>query len=261
VCVIAVISFVTYYSLCSCYKPATELSGLSVKCHNDDTLRIAFVGDSWAYLHESVECIMDSLITNEIGKPVIIRNAGEGGLVSKEVYYSLFNNEKFKDVLEWGPNFCYITAGINDTNKKSGCDNYAENMRLIISLLLKHNIIPVIQEIPYYDISFSFFQMKPLFLLRSIRSMLWTWSKLDCIDDYTICFDKMVEKQKWQDDVIIIRRDYWNPKGFKEQQDLYTIDRMHLSQKGYFVLDSCIASKIVSYIKERDSLNSTNLFN
>ena len=47
-------------------------------------------------------------------------------------------------------------------------------------------------------------------------------------------------------------RSYWNPKGYEGQKELYTSDRMHLNQDGYFVLDSCIASQIVKFLKHRN---------
>ena len=253
VCTSAVFSFVIYYSSNPCYKPATEQTGLSVVNNIDDTIRIAYIGDSWAYRHKKVNCIIDSIIFNSTGKEVLIRNVGIGGLVSKEIYYSIFNKKEFKDVIEWGPDFCYVSAGINDTNKKSGSSNYAENMRLIITLLLDNGIVPIIQEIPYYDISYAFYHMKYVFMLRSLRSMLWTWSSLNCIDDYTKAFNNMIEENHWQKDVIVIRRDSWNPEGYRGHKNIYTEDRMHLNQNGYFVLDSCIASHIVIYLRDNYS--------
>ena len=50
-------------------------------------------------------------------------------------------------------------------------------------------------------------------------------------------------------DVITIRRNDWNPQGYKGQKELYTSDRMHLNQDGYLKLDSCISSHIVAYLK------------
>ena len=252
VCIIVGIAFVSYYSWNPCYKPAKERVGLSVAHHNDDTIRIAFIGDSWVYRHQSVICILDSLLSAYTGKTVLIRHAGVGGLVSKEIYYSIFSNSVFKNIIEWGPDYCYISAGINDTNKKIGSINFSENMRLLISLLLKNGIVPIIQEIPYYDINYALLHMRPVDMFRSLRSMLWTWSSINCIDDYSMSFNKMIEENHWQNQVIIIHRDSWNPKGYQGQKDLYVEDRMHINQKGYFILDSCIASQIVLFLRNKD---------
>ena len=247
-----VVAFVCYYSFNSCYKPAEEQTGLSVLHHNDDTIRIAYIGDSWAYFHKNVRCVIDSIIQVETGKPTLIRNAGVGGLTSKEIYNSLFTNRDIRTIIEWGPDFCFVSAGINDSNIKSGRENYKENMRLLISSLLDHHIIPVILEIPYYDIFYTFWRRSPISMFRSIRSMLWTRSAINCIDSYSNAYNNMIIEQQWQDDVITIRRAYWNPNGYDGQNELYTLDRMHLNEDGYFVLDSCIASQIVKFLKHRN---------
>lgn len=246
-----VVAFVHYYSVNPCYKPANRMYGLTVCHHNDDTLRIAYIGDSWAYHHQEIPTIMDSLITVDTSLPVLIRNAGIGGLVSKEIYYKLFEDKLFRDIIEWGPDFCFVSAGINDTNKKSGCSNYKENMRIIISSLLDMNITPVILEIPYYDIWYTFRQMNIITMLRSVRSMIWTCSAMNCIDDYSNALEDLVEEQQWQNDIIIVRRQYWNPLGYKGQKELYTKDRIHINQAGYYQLDSCIASEIVTFLMKK----------
>ena len=150
------VAFICYYSYNPCYKPAQKQIGLSVQHHHDDTIRIAYIGDSWAYYHADKKCVIDSMIYAQVGRSVIIRNAGVGRLISKEVYNSIFVNKDIRSVVEWGPDFCFVSAGINDSNRKTGSDNYKENMRLLISLLLENHITPVILEIPYYDIDHIF---------------------------------------------------------------------------------------------------------
>ncbi len=248
----SVVAFVWYYSNCPCYKPAEKQTGLSVMHKNDDTIRIAYIGDSWAYIHKKMNCVIDSIIYSQIGRPVQIRNAGVPGFVSKEIYNGIFTNNDLKSVIEWGPDFCFVSAGINDCCKKMGKDNYKENMRLLISMLLENDITPIILEIPYYDIYYAFWRMPFVSKFRSIRSMLWTQSAINCIDSYSNSFNDMINEQHWQDDVITIMRTYWNPNGYKGQKELYTSDRMHLNQDGYFVLDSCIASQIIKFFKQRN---------
>ena len=102
---------------------------------------------------------------------------------------------------------------INDSNIKSGRENYKENMRLLISSLLDHHIIPVILEIPYYDIFYTFWRRSPISMFRSIRSMLWTQSAINCIDSYSNAYNELITEQHWQDVIITIRRVCWNPKG------------------------------------------------
>lgn len=247
-----VVAVVCYYSNNPCYRPAEMRTGLKVLHHNDDTIRIAYIGDSWAYNHKKVKCFIDSIIHAQTGEPVQIRIAGIGGLTSKEIYNCAFSNMELKSVIEWGPAFCFVSAGINDCNKKIGGDNYKENMRLLISSLLDNHITPVIMEIPYYDIYYTFWKRSPISLFRCIRSMLWTKSSINCIDSYSNSYNDLITEQQWQDVVLTIRRSYWNPSGYEGQRELYTSDRMHLNQEGYFVLDSCIASQIVKFLDHRN---------
>lgn len=247
-----IVAVVCYYSYNPCYRPAEMQTGLCVLHHNDDTIRIAYIGDSWAYNHKNVKCIIDSIIHSQTGKPIQIRTAGVGGLTSKEIYNAIFSNSEFKSVIEWGPDFCFVSAGINDSNIKNGSNNYKENMRLLISSLLDNHITPVIMEIPYYDIYYTFWKRSPHSMFRCIRSMLGTQSSINCIDSYSNSFDDLITEQHWQDVVITIKRTYWNPYGYEGQKELYTSDRMHLNQDGYLILDSCIASHIVAYLMHRN---------
>ena len=43
------------------YSPAIKQSGLTVMQRDDDTIRIAYIGDSWADGHKEVKCVIDSL--------------------------------------------------------------------------------------------------------------------------------------------------------------------------------------------------------
>lgn len=229
--------------------PAEEINGLSVTdFRKDDTIRIAYIGDSWAYEHQSIKSILDSIITINTGKPVLIQHAGLGGITSKDIYYNMFLNKNFRNVIEWRPDFCFISAGINDTNKKLGRKFYKENIRLIIKLLLNLDITPIILEIPYYDIIYTFKQMNLVTKLRSIRSMVVTRSSLDCINEYTEALDELIKVHHWTQKVIIIRRKCWNPKGYDGEKDIYTSDRMHINQIGYHKLDSCIATEIAKHL-------------
>lgn len=258
---VLLILFVTfvccYYSFNHCYGLAEKQTGLRVLYHNDDTIRIAYIGDSWAYNHKGMKCVIDSMIQTQIGKPVQVRSAGVGGLSSKEIYNGIFTNIEFKSTIEWGPDFCFVSAGINDCNKKVGNKNYRENMRLLISLLLDNHITPVILEIPYYDIYYTFRNKSLASMFRDVLSILWTQSAINCIDSYSNSINDLIMEQQWQNDVIVIRRDYWNPNGYEGQKELYTSDRIHLNQDGYFVLDFCIASQIVTFLKHRN-INSNN---
>lgn len=230
------------------YTPAKESNGIIVKHHNDDTIRIAYIGDSWADGHKKVKCVIDSLVSVAIGKPVIVRFAGISGLTSKNVYYGVFRNDSMKDVIEWGADFCFVVAGINDSDRKMGKEYYKQNMRLIIDLLLQNQITPIVLEIPSYDIRFSFKRRSRQIKLLYITSMVLTWSKIDCINDYREAYVNLLKEQEWEDKVITIWSNDWNPDGYRDMRGLYDGGLMHLNEKGYYLLDSCVANKVIERI-------------
>ena len=162
-CVIVVILVFFVIKIKPFYSPAVKQDGLLVTRHYDDTIRIAYIGDSWADNHKAVDCVIDSIVGFVMGKPVLVKTSGVSGLTSKNIYYGIFWNNSFRDIIEWGPDFCFVVAGINDSDRKMGKWYYKENMRLIMELLLENGITPIVLEIPSYDIFFSF-----LFLLCSI---------------------------------------------------------------------------------------------
>lgn len=240
-----VLCIITYYS------PAEKQEGLSIIKHDDDTIRIAYIGDSWAHFHEDVYCEMDSIISNETTQPVMVRIKGIGGLTSKYIYDSLFKVKAMKSVIEWGPDFCFVVAGINDSDRKMGTGFYKENMRLIIDLLLENQIIPIILEIPSYDIYSAFKRRSFMGKIRYLASMLMTQSKMDCIAEYRKVYHELIDEQGWNEQVITILHQDWNPDGYLDMRGLYNDDLIHLNERGYQVLDSFVAHKIIDYLSSK----------
>lgn len=230
------------------YTPAERQNGLITLSHDDDTVRVAYIGDSWAEGYKKVNCMIDSLVNYATGKPVLVRIAGISGLTSKNVYYGLFRNESMRRAIEWGPDYCFVVAGINDSDRKMGKGYYKENMRLIIELLLDKGIMPIVLEIPSYDIDFSYKRRNRIIKLQYLVSMILTRSKMNCIEEYRNEYRIMLEEQSWADKVITIFNDEWNPDGYKDTRTLYDSGRMHLNEIGYHVLDTCIAHKIINHI-------------
>ena len=245
-CILGVFSCVLFYKIKPYYTPAKQQEAmLDINTYQDDTIRIAFIGDSWAEMHKSTMCIIGEIISSSINHPVQVRTEGISGLTSKNIYYSIFRNDSVRNVIEWGPDFCFIVAGINDSDRKVGKGYYKENMRLIIQLLLEHHIKPIVLEIPSYDIGFSFKRRNRAVKLLYLISMLATWSKMDCIDDYREAYINLLNEHGWGDKVITIWSKDWNPDGYRDSRALYDEGLMHLNKKGYLVLDSCIAHKVI----------------
>ena len=230
------------------FTPAKKLHGLKVKTHCDDTIRIAYVGDSWAVYQQYYNCDIDSIISIVTKRPVKVRISGVNGITSKNVYYSFYRNDCMRELIEWGPDFCFIVAGINDSDRKMGRSYYKENMNLIIETLLKCKIVPILLEIPSYNICYSFKVRSLKVKLQYLASMLITWSKMDCINDYRRTYTDLIYEKGWEKKVITISSNEWNPDGYKDLRGLYDEGLMHLNEKGYHVLDSCIAHNIIDYL-------------
>ena len=218
--------------------------------HQDDTLRIAYIGDSWAYMHREHECQISKLLEKELLQPVIVHSYGVCGFTSKKIHETLSNHSEFKQFLQNNEyDYCYISAGINDTYKKMSIRYYKQSMDGIIQLLLFNNIHPIIQEIPDYDIQLSFErqEISRKFLRR--LSMIINNIPLDCKQVFRDALDEMIHEKNYADKVSILRYKSWNGNGVKDLNTLYRSDRMHLNDKGYATLDSAIAKEIITHFK------------
>lgn len=233
------------------FTPAVKQDGLRVINHIDDTIRISFIGDSWIEGYMNVDSNVDSLVANAVNRPVVVRMAGISGLTSKNIYNCIFMNDSFREVIEWGPKFCFVAAGINDSDRKMGVGYYRENMRLIIRLLIENNIVPIILEIPSYDIIYSFERRNRWVKMKYLISMVLTLSNMDCIEEYRRAFVELLRDEGWNNHVITIWSSDWNPEGYMDKRCLYDEGLMHLNKIGYAVLDSCIANKISKVVKYR----------
>lgn len=213
--------------------------------NNDDTLRIAFIGDSWAYMHKSHNCKIAQIIEDSIQYPVSVNSFGICGLTSKEIYESLFENPKFKYFLqERSYNYCIISAGINDTYKKMNSSYYKKSMKDIIDFLLANHIHPIILEIPDYNINQAYNRQKIDKKLLRRLSMLVNNTSLDCKQEFRDALDELINAKGYKDKVSIIRYKSWNIDYKNDLKRLYLKDGMHLNEDGYQTLDSKIVDTI-----------------
>lgn len=231
------------------YSPATKQQHYQSALHMDDTLRIAFIGDSWADWHKKHQCKIPVFISSKAECNVDVYISGILGLTSKQIYLSMFQDDSVRNAIEWGPDYCVVMAGINDADRKMGTGYYKENMRLIIDFLLSNQITPVIIEIPYFNTRRSFqirnFEGKLQYLL----SMAVHFSPIDCVHQYRKAHTELIEEEGWSQRIIYIPESNWAPEGYRDSRNLYDDLQMHLNEKGYEVLDSCIASSILRYKK------------
>ena len=237
------------YSFYSYYAPPKLRQAYQINTIPDDTLRIAFIGDSWAFMHKDHKCMIPQLLQDSLHRPVKVHSYGICGLTSKEIYESFLDNSYFKQFLSKRRyEFCYVSAGINDTYKKMSTSYYQQSMDNIIQFLLFNHIHPIIQEIPDYDINMSFErQTVSRRLLRSL-SMIINNTPLDCRQLFRDALDELIHEKKYSDKVSIIRYKSWNGNGENDLNHLYRSDRMHLNGTGYDALDIAIAKVILKQI-------------
>lgn len=235
------------YSFHRYYAPPRIRQPYLTNAAPDDTLRIAYIGDSWAFMHNDHTCKIASILEDSIHKPVKVHSYGVCGLTSKEIYENMFDNSDFRLFLSKRRyQYCYISAGINDTYKKMSVSYYQKSMDGIIRFLLANHIHPIIQEIPNYNIIKAYNRQTTTKKLLRRLSMLINGTKMDCKQDFRKALDELIQKNGYQGEVSIIRYKSWNNNYKNDLKNYYNDDQMHLNEKGYFILDSIIANEIIT---------------
>jgi len=228
----------------SYYAPAKERQVYKTKQHSDDTIRIAYIGDSWAFGHQFHQCGIKDMLENKLQRPVIVSSYGIGGLTSKEIYHALFELDSFKDFMLKGYDYCFISAGINDTHKYMRTSYYQKSMDCIIKFMLSNHIYPIIQEIPDYNIQKIYEDLNIEKKLIRRFSMAINNVPLDCKQQLREALINLIREKKYQDKAYIIRYKTWNSNFKKDIINIYIKDQLHLNDRGYELLDSMIANTI-----------------
>lgn len=238
--IIAVIVLLTAIALSyNYYADVPERAPYPSQYHNDDTLRVILIGDSWTCYHHEHDAHLSQLLQDLTQQPVTVVSYGLCGKTSKEIYQSLFNDNGMRQLLTRGTDYCFISVGINDTYKKTGAASYAQHTLQTLRFLHTNHITPILLEIPNYDIEFAFErQTTPRKMLRYL-SMLLTGSSIDCREAYRKALHETIQSNGISRDLLLIPPQPWS-------MNLYQHDRMHLNNQGYHILDSCIAHMILS---------------
>lgn len=226
------------------YMPPKELETYEISKRQDDTINVAFIGDSWAFFHHPYDKNLSSKLTKALQHTAKAESYGICGLTSKELYNCFFSNKEMKEFLSKGFDYCIISAGINDTYRKLSKDYYQKSMDHIIKFMLTNNIIPIILEIPNYDINESY--RRQTLLRKTIRyiSMYLNDTPMDCKQEFREVLNNLISDKYYMDKVYVLRHIEWNSNYQKDLKELYRSDGMHLNQKGYDIIDSCIATYI-----------------
>jgi len=217
-----------------------------------DTIQIAYIGDSWAAMHQDDSCKIAKIISDKIHRPAKVYSFGICGLTSKEIYESFYDDSTYKAFLQTREyQYCFISAGINDTYKKMSLQYYKESIDGIIQFLLTNGIRPIILEIPDYDIQKAYrWQKSSRKLLREI-SIFINNTPVDCKQIFRDALNELISEKGYQDKISVIRYHSWNSHYQKDVMEIYRADGMHLNSKGYTRLDSVIAQEILLHLSKR----------
>ena len=242
---ITIICIAIGHAIYGYYTPPTERKAYIIPHHHDDTLRIAYIGDSWAAMHKEHRCLIAQLIKDRIHRPVKVSSFGIHGKTSKEIYENLFDNQNMRHFMMQGYDFCFISAGINDTYKKMSATYYRTSMYNIIHFMLTNHIHPIILDIPDYDIVKAYDRQHSYRKLLRRMSILITESRMDCKQEFRNTLTELVTDLKNNNQISILNYQEWNNEYHNDIKKYYLGDGMHLNKLGYAKLDSCIAKHII----------------
>jgi lysophospholipase L1-like esterase len=229
------------------FAPKQSVMGKMMSMPPNDTLKIAFIGDSWAAYHCDYDKNLELRLTQN-NRPAQVVSQGNVGAKSKEIYQRMFSSTK--QILLEHPNYCVVSAGINDAVAKMGSDYYVHHYMLIIRQLLDMGIVPVVLEMPEVNYRAIASREAWTMRLRHVLSSLLTDSELYGFESYKNALVFAIRKANIQNRIVYISSDLWNSNGFRDERSLYLSDETHLNDRGYEVLDSCITIEILKDIRK-----------
>lgn len=248
-------------------KPAEPQEEYPVFQHDNDTLLVLMIGDSWAGIHSEtkLDTMAQRLLSDMTGCYVRFVSKGKGGAKSKEIYSYMFksaigNSDEeqgycTQELIEQHPDYCIVIAGINDAAANLGSEYYCQNYRLIIEWLLACDIRPVIVEVPDVNIK-KLYAGKPLYDM----TIDWIRSLITHCEMYDVCEYREALKlmlSSWKEiegRVLYLSIEKWNKNGYRDHQ-FYLEDEIHLNRKGYEKLDSTLSRMIAHDVLKYQSLS------
>lgn len=233
---------------------------------DDDTLRVAVIGDSWAEYHMTLECdtIFCRFAKRLTSRPVKCFSIGHSGKTTKEIYYEMFADHTVEHawerdrcsqpLIEQHPDYCILMAGINDMRLFMTRKYYVGNYRLMLNLLIQNGIRPVVMEMP--DVDFKYNHENRKFFRRWKMNMVSFFTGIDysCAQLYRDTMTAMLKETGLDQKVLFIPMTAWNAGGVEAWPQNFLDDRFHLNLDGYHVLDSCMAVDIVKDYQNRNKI-------
>lgn len=213
---------------------------------NHDTVTVIFIGDSWASYHSEYDQQLKTLIEREVNKPTLVISKGTVGAKTKFIYTAMHDDSPkgTKGLIELSPDYAVVSTGINDAVAKMGTENYCHHYSLIIKRLLSAGIKPIIIDMPQVGYRAIYQRESLVARLRHRISAWYTGAPLWSFEYYHTALQSFISQYETNELLIYIPASEWNPEGYKDSRHLYLEDHVHLNEKGYFLLDSCITSKI-----------------
>ena len=222
------------------YTCTQERFPYHIKKSQSDTLRIAFIGDSWAFMHREYDAATSQYLSQSLNRPVRLMSFGICGLTSSEIYENIFENDLLKDFLSIGHDYCILSAGINDTYKKMSPTYYSKSIEHLIYFFLYNDISPIIIEIPDYDIYKAYERQRTSRKIIRQISMLINGLPIDCKKIYRDELYDLISSYRYRGKIKIIPYKLWNSNYASDQKLYYRSDGIHLNRKGYERLFECL---------------------
>lgn len=224
-----------------------------IKSNSISSLRVAMIGDSWAELHheQNMDTYFSSILKQKIGRPVHVESKGKGGEKTRGIYKLMFDTDEFgtKPLLSLKPDYCIISAGINDAAANLGTKQYCYYYRQILDFLLANRIRPVVLEIPNVNI-LHLYCGKPFkdLVVDFVRSTM-TGSKMYHFGEYREALYQMLVNERLIDRVVYVSMNDWDDASPDIDRSLFMSDQIHLNRNGYEKLDSCLAEAITKDLR------------
>ena len=215
---------------------------------SNDTLRIVFVGDSWAAYHRDYDSNLDSLLM-ACGQLARVSSMGDVGAKSRFIYQQL--DTLLKPLLQERPDYCIVSAGINDAVAKMGKDFYVYHYLLILRYLIEMGIRPVVLEMPEVHYRAIFGREPWTMKARHVLSSILTDAEMYSFSSYRTSLKKAIGQNGLQGQLVYISADSWCAGGYLVHGDMFQPDETHLNVKGYEALDSCVALAIISDMRSK----------
>lgn len=211
-------------------------------------LRVTMIGDSWTGLHHerNMDTYLSSILKQQIDRPVLVESSGKGGEITRGIYKLMFKTGEFgtKPLLSLKPDYCIISAGINDAAANLGTKQYCYYYRKILDFLLANGIRPVVLEIPNVNL-WHIYGGKPFkdLVVDFVRSTM-TGCKMYHFAGYRDALYQMLVNERLIDKVVYVSMKIWNDASPDIDPNLFMSDQIHLNRQGYEKLDSCMAIAI-----------------